>query len=191
VEGSFDEPPQVLVRTERAEEHAVVERVVEQAFGRPEVAELVRRIRMSPGCDPDLSFVAEENGTIVGHTMLSYVELEDGDRRHRVLTMSPVSVLPAAQGRGIGGRLIRAAIERADERGEPLIVLEGSPRYYPRFGFRYSRPFGITIDLPSWAPKEASMVVPLMRYRPDIRGRVVYPPAFDVVAEHGPDEAAP
>jgi putative acetyltransferase len=123
--------------------------------------------------------------------MLSYVELEDGDRMHRVLTMSPVSVVPSAQRRGIGGRLIRAAIERADERGEPLIVLEGSPRYYPRFGFRYSKPFGITIDLPSWAPKEASMVLPLTRYRPDIRGRVVYPPPFDVVAEHDPDGPAP
>jgi hypothetical protein len=47
---------------------------------------------------------------------------------------------------------------------EPLIVLEGSPGYYSRFGIEYAVPFGITIELPDWAPPEAVQVLRLSRY---------------------------
>jgi len=57
-------------------------------------------------------------------------------------------------------------------------VLEGSPKYYPRFGFRDCRELGIVIELPDWAPPEAGMAHPLPGYSPALRGRVVYPPAF-------------
>jgi putative acetyltransferase len=182
----------IVIREERPEDRPAVEDVVARAFGQAEVAELVGRIRSSAGFVPELSLVAEEAGAVVGHVMLSHLDLEDhGGIRHRVLTLSPLSVVPERQRRGIGGSLIRAAIERADEREEPLIVLEGSPAYYPRFGFRHSVPFGIRIHLPSWAPPEAAMVLPLRGYRPEIRGTVVYPPAFDVVVEDRPDADQP
>jgi putative acetyltransferase len=118
--------------------------------------------------------------------MLSYVDLVDGDARHRVLTLSPLSVVPGSQRRGIGSALVTAAIEKADERREPLIMLEGHPDYYTRFGFRPSRQLGITVPLPDWAPDEAGMVRPLSAYDPSIRGKIVYPPAFDVVAGDRP-----
>jgi putative acetyltransferase len=64
------------------------------------------------------------------------------------------------------------------------VVLEGSPDYYPRFGFRDFREIGITIDLPDWAPPAAGMAVPLTAYDPLIRGRLEYPPAFAAVTDH-------
>jgi putative acetyltransferase len=73
---------------------------------------------------------------------------------------------------------------RADRAGEPLVVLEGNPRYYARFGFEHSVPHGIHIDLPSWAPATAAQVLRLSTYDPSIRGRVVYPPAFSDVIDH-------
>ena len=33
-----------------------------------------------------------------------------------------------------------------------MIVLEGSPKYYPTLGFEYAVPLGITITLPDWHP---------------------------------------
>ena len=111
--------------------------------------------------------------------MVSHTDLEADGVRQRIAMLSPLAVHPAEQGKGIGGRLVREVIDRADEFGEPLIVLEGSPLYYPRFGFRYSVPEGIIIRLPDWAPPEAAMMIPLTAYRPELRGTVVYPPAFD------------
>ncbi len=72
----------------------------------------------------------------------------------------------------------------ADERGEPLVVLEGSPVYYGRLGFQRSAAYGIELPIPDWAPPEASQVLPLRNYDPSIRGRVVYPPAFDAATDH-------
>ena len=95
----------------------------------------------------------------------------------------PLAVAPDFQGRSRERARARVAA-RVDERGEPLIVLEGSPAYYGRFGFESSVAHGIRITLPEWAPPEAAQVLRLRNYDPAIRGLVVYPPAFDVIAGH-------
>ena len=71
-------------------------------------------------------------------------------------------------------RYVREVTRRAAE-GDPLVVLEGDPRFYGRIGFEHSDPHGIHITLPSWAPAEAAQVMLLTAYDPTIRGRVVYP----------------
>jgi putative acetyltransferase len=96
--------------------------------------------------------------------------------------LSPLAVRTDRQQAGIGSALVRAALEIADERGEPLVVLEGSPAYYGRFGFEHARRFGIEIELPEWAPPEAAQVRRLRSFDPDdasLCGRVIYPAAFD------------
>ena len=54
-----------------------------------------------------------------------------------------------------------------------MVVLQGSPRYYPRFGFRDSRTLGVWMDVPDWAPREAGMAYPLSAYRSSTRGRLL------------------
>jgi putative acetyltransferase len=171
----------IRIRTEAAADVAAIDAVVRQAFKDELTAELVSLIRASPGYIPELSLVAEEEDMIVGHIMVSHLDLDDGERTHQVATLSPLSVRPDAQRNGVGSVLIRTALERADRHREPLIVLEGSPLYYPRFGFQPAKHVGITIHLPAWAPEAAAMVYPLSNYSPEIRGTVVYPPAFDRV----------
>jgi putative acetyltransferase len=173
----------MFLRREGAADHAAIHAVVREAFRDEATAELVRRIRRSANYISPLTLVAEVGGEIVGHIMLSHLALDDGANAHRVVTLSPVSVRPDHQNQRVGAALIEAVIARADQLGEALIVLEGSPAYYPRFGFRPAALFGVVIDLPLWAPPEAAMVHPLSRYRPEIRGTVVYPPAFDQVNE--------
>lgn len=180
-------PAALEIRVESSTEAAGVADVVLQAFGRESVPELVALIRSSPNYVPDLALVATRGERLVGHTMLSYVDLVDGAARHRVLTLSPLSVVPDSQRQGIGSALVTAAIEKADERRELLIMLEGHPDYYTRFGFRPSRQFGIGVPLPDWAPEEAGMVRPLSAYDPSVRGQIVYPAAFEVVAGDSPD----
>jgi putative acetyltransferase len=170
----------MVVERERPADPAAIREVVRAAFAdHQSVADLVDLIRASPEFVPELALVARVDGEVAGFVMLSHAELvEDSGERQRVLTLSPLAVAPAMQGRGIGSALVPAGLEEAARLGEQLVVLEGSPRYYPRFGFRDCRSFGIQINLPDWAPPEAGMVFPLPGYEPRMRGRLVYPPAF-------------
>jgi putative acetyltransferase len=145
-----------------------------RAFGRDAEARLVRAIRASDRFVPELSLVAEDDGRVVGHALLSYVDLDGG----RVLSLAPMGVLPDFQRRGIGGQLIRAALDRARDRGEDLVVLVGHPQYYPRFGFTRART--LSIEPPRDFPDAAWMAIQL-EPGPARSGRVSYPPAFDEV----------
>ena len=173
------------IRPERPDDHAAIARVVADAFGSEAEARLVEAIRASDAYLPELALIAEVDGVVVGHVMVSYVALEDDHGvRRRITSLSPLAVAPSQHRRGIGSALVRAVTAAADQRHEPLVVLEGDPAYYGRFGFEPSVPHGIAITLPSWASPEAAQVLRLRAYDPAIVGRVVYPPAFDAFAEH-------
>lgn len=120
---------------------------------------------------------------IVGHVMISWCDLRDDERdiTHRIAMLSPLAVDPSVQRDGIGSALVREVCARADAAGDPFVILEGSPAYYPRFGFVDARTRGITIHLPDWAPPEAGQVLTLSSDDPSIVGRAVYPPPFDGV----------
>lgn len=163
------------LRAEVDEDRDVIRRVVAAAFS-PDVAVagLVDALRASSVFIPELSLVATVDGVVSGHVLLTAAELVDERAvRHRVLVLSPLSVLPQQQRRGIGGALVREALARADALGEEMVVLQGSPRYYPRFGFRDSRTLGVSMDLPDWAPPEAGMACPLSAHRPLTCGRLI------------------
>ena len=172
------------IRPERPEEYDEIGRVVAAAFHSPAEARLVEAIRASPHYLAELALVAVVDGAIAGHVMISHTALRDGERMYEIVHLSPLAVAPERQGHGIGSALVRAVTAAADERGLPLVALEGDPRYYSRFGFEHSVKFGIHIDLPSWAPPEAAQVLRLRAYDPAIRGVVVYPPAFATLGEH-------
>ena len=172
------------IREEQRGDEDAIGLLVEGAFSSAAVAQLVDAIRRSPGFMPRLSLVATVGDRIVGHVMVSAAELRDGTTTRRIATLSPLAVAPGFRRRSIGSTLVREVTARADGCGEPLVVLEGSPAFYGRLGFEHAVPYGIHIRLPSWAPAEAAQVFRLSSYSPNHRGNVVYPPAFDVVAEH-------
>jgi putative acetyltransferase len=172
----------IAIRQETAEDHDAIRHIVAAAFGSEGEAELVERVRSSPEYVNDMALVAEVDGEIVGHVMVSNAVLRSNDSERRISMLSPLAVRPDRQKAGIGHSLVSAALAVADERGEPLVVLEGSPAYYGRFGFEHSITYGIEIHLPDWAPPEAAQVKRLRSFDPNdatLRGKVVYPPAFD------------
>jgi putative acetyltransferase len=163
----------VIVRRERPEDAAEIARLLDAAFGEQEVSAFTSELRATDGYEPELTFVAEEEGEIVGFTMLSRVTL--GARR--VLTLTPVAVRPDRQRAGVGKAVVRAAIAAADKRGEPVLLVEGVPSYYPQFGFRPAAELGIEKPDPR-IPDAAWMALPLSAYDPSVRGVVVYPGFF-------------
>ena len=169
------------IRAEAAGDFDAIDEVVTQAFGGPLEAQLVRNIRASQEHVAELALVAVVDNAIVGHVMVSHCTLQQEAEKYEIATLSPVSVSPEHQGNGIGSAIIRDVIARANVRREPLLVVEGSPLYYPRFGFRPAAELGIAIHLPDWAPPEAAMAMALDSYRAELRGNVVYSAAFDDV----------
>jgi putative acetyltransferase len=122
-------------RLERPGEEGEVRAVVRAAFGEEEgVDRIVDELRGSDAWT-GLSYVAEYEGRVVGHVSFTRSLLDAPNRLVEVLVLSPLSVLPGRQGRGIGSALVRYALSELDERPEPLVFLEGSPSYYGRFGF--------------------------------------------------------
>jgi putative acetyltransferase len=168
----------ILIRPERDDDHDDVAIVVAAAFESHVEADLVAAIRSSPQYVPELALIAECDGEVVGHVMVSWTGLRDGEVVHRILHLSPLAVAPAYQRGGVGTALVTTVTAAARERGAPFVVLEGDPRYYSRFGFESSVPYGITMNLPTWAPPEAAQILLLNGERPRVCGHVVHPPAF-------------
>lgn len=139
------------------------------------VAELARELHESGWYEPDLSFVAEEDGLVVGHVMNTWNWLEGGSPR--VLQLSPLGVLPAHQGRGHGSALVRASLAAVRARGEPLLLVEGNPAYYGRFGFVRADELGLLP--PPECLHDAAFQVAVLEPDADLpQGRIAYSPPF-------------
>jgi putative acetyltransferase len=172
--------PSTIVRPETPADQAAIRAVNEQAFGKPNEANLVDALRVSPAFIPDLSLVIVLDGQAVAHVLFSRVTIEGDGEPVEVLALAPVAVRPEWQRRGIGSRLIGAGLERARALGYRAVVLIGHPTYYPRFGFTPARAFGLECPFP--VPDEAFMALPLRPGGLDgVRGTVVYPSAFSEV----------
>ena len=144
-----------------------------------EVADFVERIRGSEQYIPNLALVAEDSSGVIAHVMLSWVGVEGGSRP-RILNLTPMSVRPDRQRMGVGTQLIRDALARAEAAGEPAVMVEGVPAYYPRFGFESAGALGFVAPHPK-IPDDAFMIKRLARYDPDLAGRIVYPAAFNAL----------
>src|SRR4051812_13061833 len=129
----------VTIRAERPDDYEAIERVVAAAFNAQAEADLVAAIRACDDYIAEWSLVAELDGEIVGHVMLSSstLHLPDGSVRP-VLQLSPLAVAPEQQRTGIGRQLVAAVTTLADAAGEPMVVLQGDPRYYGRLGFEFA-----------------------------------------------------
>jgi len=166
-----------VIRAERAGEEHTIHALHLAAFGRELEPQIVDDLRPTEAYIPELSLVAEDEdeGAVVGHVLVSWARVEpSGDR---ILLLGPIGVLPDRQREGIGGALVRAALQGARALGEPCVALIGSPAYYERFGFVHSEPLGILA--PEGAPSRPFQVVILDPAAELPQGRVAYSTAFE------------
>jgi putative acetyltransferase len=163
----------MIVRQERADDEPELAALIDAAFGDTETSEFAARIRASAGYVPELTFVADDAGEVIGYTMLSYVAAGERD----VLILTPMAVRPDRQRRGVGKEVVRAAIAAADARGEPVVLVEGVPSYYPQFGFRSAGELGFG-HRDARIPEAAWMALPLTAWDPAVAAPVVYPDFF-------------
>jgi predicted N-acetyltransferase YhbS len=131
----------ISVRLEEEKDFRNVEFLTREAFWdlyRPGCCEhlIIHKMRKVPAFVSELSFIAEEENTIVGSIIYSKAwVIDDQTKENEVLCMGPIGVLPSSQGKGIGSLLINRSIEKAKELGFKAVIIFGNPDYYKRFGF--------------------------------------------------------
>jgi len=167
----------LVVRQRRPEDDDAIRRVVTAAFGRDAESKLVEALREANLAAVEL--VADEDGEITGHVLLSALALFIGDEPVPSLALAPLSVRPDRQRRGIGTALTDVALDVARAREWQAVVVLGDPAYYQRFGF--SAEAAAHLDAPHSG--EAFMALELIEDAlAGEDGLVVYPPAFGAVA---------
>jgi putative acetyltransferase len=125
------------VRDEDPRDWKAVYQVVSSAFGQTAEAKLVEALREAG--DSVVSLVAEEDGQIVGHVLLSRMNAP-----FPALALAPVSVIPTRQRSGIGSALVKRAVHIARSKDWAAIFVLGDPKYYERFGFDREAAAGFT-----------------------------------------------
>jgi predicted N-acetyltransferase YhbS len=155
----------MIIRQETEKDYSLTEQVVEEAFKEAEHAShdehlFVHRIRESDAFIPELSLVAEIEDKIVGHILFSKMMIT-GHCECESLALAPVAVLPEYQRRGIGGKLIREGLRKAEELGYESVIVVGHKDYYPRFGFEKASKWGV--QAPFEVPDEVFMAIELKK----------------------------
>ncbi|MFC1938089.1 GNAT family N-acetyltransferase [Chloroflexota bacterium] len=165
----------LAIRLETPEDVDSIRYVNKQAFGQNEEAELVEKLRNRAALI--LSLVAVQNNAVVGHIAFSQVVIESENSSFEAIALTPMSVLPAYQSKGIGSQLVRAGLEECRRLGHEIVVILGHPDYYPRFGFIPAKTRGIDCEFE--APDEAWMVLELREGALAGRGGIVqFQPEF-------------
>jgi predicted N-acetyltransferase YhbS len=154
----------INIRKENIEDRDEIYNIIKESFKSAEHSDgseqdLVNRLRNSDSYIHDLSLVATCNKTIVGHIMFTKISIENKDLKTESLALAPLSVLPKYQRQGIGSRLISEGLSIAKNLGYKSVVVLGSEKYYPRFGFKEAKEFGI--NPPFDVPSENFMVIDL------------------------------
>ncbi len=168
--------PLVSIRDQVVGDGPAVADVIAAAFAtQPSVVDLESALAARP--DSHGYVAVHAGGAIVGHVRLTRGWIDAPERLVEALTLSPLSVAPAHQRRGIGQALLTHAVAAAAGLGAPAVFLEGDPRYYGRLGWRPAADVGV--EPPSARiPAPAFQVVALPAHEPWMRGRFVYAETF-------------
>ena len=120
-----------------------IETLLDAAFGADRRGRTAYRLREGMAAIPALSFVACDDGELVGSLQSWPIELRvPGGRRAPLALVGPVAVRPDRQRDGIGKVLMEHMLGVADGGAADALLLIGDPEYYGRF-------FGFTADATS------------------------------------------
>jgi predicted N-acetyltransferase YhbS len=134
---------------------ALVDMLLDRAFEPERRTRTAYKVREGTDWLPGLSFAAVDGADhLVGTIQCWPVALTDpAGKRHPLIMVGPVAVLPEAQGSGIGQALMSASLAALDPRAPLPQVMIGDPEYYGRFwGFNAEPTAGWQLPGP-WDPR--------------------------------------
>jgi len=160
----------LVIREAKPDDHDGIAALVEAAFGQPDEARLVERLRKDG--DLVLDLVATNETELVGHVAFSRLRIEGEDGRFDAVALAPMAVMPDRQRSGVGISLIENAHHMLQEHGEALSVVLGEPAYYGRFSYTHDRAGGFESDY------QGEALQALAWGTAPRSGRLIYPTAF-------------
>lgn len=185
----------IAIRRETEEDRRAVEELVREAFWnvyRPGCLEhyVLHRLRSDPEFIPELDFVMERNGRLIGQNVfVRAVMRADGGREVPIAAMGPICIAPEFKRRGYGKRLLDWSLERAAERGIGAVCFEGNIDFYGKSGFSFARNFGLRYHgLPEGADDSFFLCKELVPgYLDGVTGEYATPEGY-FAAEREPEE---
>ncbi|MBU0726359.1 MAG: N-acetyltransferase [Alphaproteobacteria bacterium] len=131
---------------ERPTDAALIETLLNDAFGPGRSAKTVYKLREGVAHDPALAFVALEDGALRGS--IRYWPILIGAGQTPAVLLGPLAVDPAHKGRGFGKALMRHSLAHAASLGHRIVVLVGDPEYYNPFGFTREKALDLALPGP-------------------------------------------
>ena len=131
----------LTIRLETEKDYRAVEELTREAFWnvyKPGADEhyFVHMMRSHPDFIPELDFVLEIDGKIVGSILYTKAWLEDENGiRKEILSFGPICVAPEYQRRKLGKALIEHSFAHAVTLGYDAVVIFGNPGNYIGRGF--------------------------------------------------------
>ena len=183
------------IRVEEERDYSTVESLVRQAFWnvyRPGCTEhyVLHHLRSNPDFIPELAFVMEADGKIIGQNVFVKAQItkEDGTA-FPILTMGPICIANEYKRKGYGKFLLDYSLEKAKALGYGAVCFEGNIDFYGKSGFDYASKFGIKYaGLPEGMAADFFLCKELQAGYLDVITGVYATPAAYFVAEENPED---
>lgn len=139
----------IIIRLEKKVEYREVENLVRESFWnvyRPGCLEhyVLNRLRTDEAFVPELDFVMEKDGKLIGQNMFMRAKIQADDGRDiPIMTMGPIGIAPEFKRQGYGKILLDYSLEKAAELGAGALCFEGNIDFYGKSGFTFASEFGI------------------------------------------------
>ena len=137
------------IRLETPADYRSVETLARESFWnvyRPGCLEhyVLHCLRSDPDFVPQLSFVMEKDGEIIGQNVFvrAHITADDG-REIPIMTMGPICIAPQWKRQGYGKALLDYSLEKAAAFGAGALCFEGNIDFYGKSGFGFASDFGI------------------------------------------------
>ena len=137
------------IRLEKKEEHREVENLVREAFWnvyRPGCLEhyVLNQLRNDPAFVPELDFVMEKDGQLIGQNVFVRADIKaDDGRTIPIMTMGPICIAPNFKRQGYGKILLDYSLKKAAEFGCGAVCIEGNIDFYGKSGFTLASEYNI------------------------------------------------
>lgn len=139
----------IIIRHEKKEEYRQVENLTRESFWnvyRPGCMEhyVLHCYRDDPAFVPELDFVMELDGKLIGQVIYvrSEIDCDDG-RKVPIMTFGPICIAPDFKRKGYGKKLLDYSMEQAKKMGAGALAITGNIDFYGKSGFVSAKTKGV------------------------------------------------
>lgn len=141
-----------IIRLETKKDYRAVENLAREAFWNVSVPGcdehyLIHVMRKHPDFIPQLAYIMEMDGKIIGCVMYTKGELVDeNNNRKPIVTMDPLCIHPDYQRRGYGKALLEHTCAIVKKMGYDVVINFGNPDNYVARGYQSCKKYNVCFE---------------------------------------------